>query len=264
MEAHDRVKLARATDRPTAMAYINGIFSNFTELGGDRAFSNDLAVVGGIARLDKLPVTVIGIEKGHNTDERIRRRFGSPNPEGYRKALRLMKQAEKFRRPVITFVDTAGAYCGEEAEMRGQGQAIAENIRQMMGLSVPVVTVVIGEGGSGGALGLAVADKVYMLENAVYSVISPEGCAEILFKDPKKSDAAAAALRITAEDMIRLGVAEETVRENFGDFLTMCIGLKNRLLRDICTLSAKDTDILLSERYARFRGLGAFRSERAL
>ena len=258
MEAYDRVRLARSTDRPTAIAYINELFPRSVELGGDRFFAADPAVVGGIGYLDDLPVTFIGIEKGRTTEERIKRRFGAPNPEGYRKALRLMKQAEKFGRPVITFVDTAGAYCGEEAEMRGQGQAIAENLRQMMGLKVPVVTVVIGEGGSGGALGLAVSDRVHMLENAVYSVISPEGCAEILFKDPKKSDIAASTLHITAEDMVRFGVAEDVVREDFGNFPAMCLALRARLLSDIRELSGMDSAERCERRYMRFRRIGIY------
>lgn len=258
MEAYDRVRLARSTDRPTALSYINELFPRSVELGGDRAFADDPAIVGGIGYLDKIPVTFIGIEKGRTTEERIKRRFGAPAPEGYRKALRLMKQAEKFSRAIVTFVDTAGAYCGEEAEMRGQGQAIAENLRSMMGLSVPIVTVVIGEGGSGGALGIAVSDRVYMLENAVYSVISPEGCAEILFKDPKKSDVAASTLHITAEDMVRFGVAEGIIREDFGDFSAMCLALRTRLVNDIRDLAAMDDNERRDKRYMRFRRIGVF------
>lgn len=261
MEAYDRVRLARSTDRPTALSYINELFPRSVELGGDRAFADDPAIVGGIGYLDKIPVTFIGIEKGRTTEERIKRRFGAPAPEGYRKALRLMKQAEKFGRPIVTFVDTAGAYCGEEAEMRGQGQAIAENLRSMMGLNVPIVTVVIGEGGSGGAIGLAVSDKVYMLENAVYSVISPEGCAEILFKDPKKSDIASATLHITAEDMVRFGVAEDIVKENFENFSAMCLDLRARLVSDIRELSEMDNGTRRDKRYNRFRRIGIFSSE---
>ena len=187
MEPYEKVKLARSSDRPTVREYINALFPNSVELHGDRCFGDESAMVGGIGSLGKTPVTFIGIDKGRTTEERIKNHFGSPGPEGYRKALRLMRQASKFRRPVITFVDTAGAYCGEEAEMRGQGQAIAQNLMEMMKLDCPVVTLVTGEGGSGGALGIAVSDSLYMLENAVYSVISPEGCAEILFKDAKRS-----------------------------------------------------------------------------
>ena len=180
---YDRVLSTRKNGRATAIDYINSIFTDFIELHGDRATQDDHAIVGGIAKLNDMPVTVIGIEKGRNITERLDRNFGCVLPSGYRKALRLIKEAEKFHRPVICLVDTLGAYCGAEAEERGQGEAIAENILEMMGLRTPVISVVIGEGGSGGALALAAADRVYMLENAVYSVISPEGCASILWKD---------------------------------------------------------------------------------
>ena len=191
---YERVKLARASGRPTGLDYIRNIFSGFMEMHGDRRFADDPAVVGGIARLCGNPVTVIAIEKGHTAKERVYRNFGAPNPEGYRKALRLMKQAEKFGRPVICFIDTSGAFCGVGAEERGQGQAIAENLMEMTTLCVPVISILIGEGGSGGALALAVADRVWMLENAVYSVISPEGCASILWKDASQAEKAAASL----------------------------------------------------------------------
>ena len=180
---YERVKIARDAKRPTGLDYINNIFDGFVELHGDRRFADDKAMVGGIARLNGSPVTVIAIEKGHTAKERAMRNFGAPNPEGYRKALRLMKQAEKFGRPIICFVDTSGAYCGIGAEERGQGQAIAENLVEMSALRVPVISILIGEGGSGGALALAAADRVWMLQNSVYSVISPEGCASILWKD---------------------------------------------------------------------------------
>ena len=195
---YERVKLARASGRPTGLDYIRNIFSGFMEMHGDRRFADDPAVVGGIARLCGNPVTVIAIEKGHTAKERVYRNFGAPNPEGYRKALRLMKQAEKFGRPVICFIDTSGAFCGVGAEERGQGQAIAENLMEMTTLCVPVISILIGEGGSGGALALAVADRVWMLENAVYSVISPEGCASILWKDASQAEKAAASLSVSA------------------------------------------------------------------
>ena len=179
------VKHARDNMRPTGLDYVRNVFTGFIQMHGDRRFADDPAVVGGIAWLGDMPVTVIAIEKGHTAKERQQHNFGAPNPEGYRKALRLMKQAEKFGRPVICFVDTSGAYCGIGAEERGQGQAIAENLMEMSTLCVPVISVLIGEGGSGGALALAVADRVWMLDNAVYSVISPEGCASILWKDAK-------------------------------------------------------------------------------
>lgn len=194
--AYERVKLARDSSRPTGLDYIRHIFKGFIEFHGDRRFADDPAVVGGIARLNGSPVTVIAIEKGHTAKERNYRNFGAPHPEGYRKALRLMKQAEKFGRPVICFIDTSGAYCGIGAEERGQGQAIAENLMEMSTLCVPIISILIGEGGSGGALALAVADRVWMLQNAVYSVISPEGCASILWKDSTKAEAAAASLNL--------------------------------------------------------------------
>ena len=183
MDAYERVRIARKTDRPTAADYIGSCFSSFFELHGDRRYRDDRAIIGGIAMLEDMPVTVIGIEKGHTAAERVEHSFGAPEPEGYRKALRLMKEAAKFQRPIITFVDTSGAYCGIGAEERGQGSAIAENLMEMMDLPVPVIAVLIGEGGSGGALALATANRVWMLENSVYSVISPEGCASILYKD---------------------------------------------------------------------------------
>ncbi|MFR4564193.1 acetyl-CoA carboxylase carboxyl transferase subunit alpha, partial [Anaerotignum sp.] len=226
MTAYERLQAARAQDRPTSRAYIENLFTERTELHGDRKYADDPAIIGGIGYLGDIPVTFIGIERGRDLQERIRCNFGCPMPEGYRKALRLMKQAEKFHRPVICFVDTSGAYCGEEAEERGQGQAIADNLMQMMGLETPIITIVIGEGGSGGALGLSVANRVYMLENAVFSVISPEGCASILWEDASKAADAAECLKITAEDMKRFGVAEDVIEENFDSFDVMCEDLK--------------------------------------
>lgn len=189
--AYDTVRLARANKRPTGLDYIHNLCADFFELHGDRRFADDGAIVGGVGHFRGLPVTFLAIEKGHSAKERMARSFGAPHPEGYRKALRLMKQAEKFHRPVLCFVDTSGANCGIGAEERGQGQAIAENLMTMMSLDTPVITVLIGEGGSGGALALSVADRVWMLEHAVYSVISPEGCASILWKDAGKADEAA-------------------------------------------------------------------------
>ena len=213
MSAYDKVLLARAKGRATGLSYIDHIFEDFVELHGDRRFADDPAIVGGIATLGGKPVTVIAMEKGSDMKDKVRRNFGAPNPEGYRKALRLMKQAEKFRRPVVCFVDTSGAYCGLGAEERGQGQAIAENLVEMAGLQTPIVSILVGEGGSGGALALAVADQVWILENAVYSVISPEGCASILWKDAKKVKDAAECLRLTAQDMEELGVVEKVIPE---------------------------------------------------
>lgn len=258
MTAYEKLLAARAQDRPTARAYIEGMFTERTELHGDRKYADDAAIIGGIGELDGKPVTFIGIERGRDLQERIRCNFGCPMPEGYRKALRLMKQAEKFHRPIVCFVDTSGAYCGEEAEERGQGQAIADNLMQMMGIETPIITIVIGEGGSGGALGLSVANRVYMLENAVYSVISPEGCASILWEDASKAADAAECLKITAEDMKHFGVAEDVITENFDAFDVMCEDLKARLLADIQEMECFSGKELSEQRYARFRKLGVY------
>ena len=252
--AYARVKLARDSSRPTGHDYINQIFRGFVEFHGDRRYADDPAIVGGIARLNDCPVTVIAIEKGHNAKERNYRNFGAPQPEGYRKALRLMKQAEKFGRPIICFVDTSGAYCGVEAEERGQGQAIAENLLEMSTLCVPIISVLIGEGGSGGALALAVADRVWMLQNAVYSVISPEGCASILWKDSAKAETAAASLKLTAEDAKSLGVIERILSENDIGRKEFYDRIRALLAEEIKTLSG-DVD-LTQNRYDRFRSLG--------
>lgn len=252
---YDRVKLARDNDRPTGLDYIKNIFKNFIELHGDRRYADDTAIVGGIARLEGEPVTVIAIEKGHTAKERAMRNFGAPNPEGYRKALRLMKQAEKFGRPIICFIDTSGAYCGIGAEERGQGQAIAENLMEMTTLCVPVISVLIGEGGSGGALALAVADRVWMMQNAVYSVISPEGCASILWKDASKAETAAASLKLTSEDAKTLGIIERILSEKDIGTKPFYDRIRTLLAGEIGELS-KDPE-LLQKRYDRFRRIGA-------
>ena len=252
--AYDRVKLARDNGRPTGIDYIKHIFTNFIELHGDRRYADDPAVVGGIAELDGSPVTVIAIEKGHTAKERAHRNFGAPHPEGYRKALRLMKQAEKFGRPVICLIDTSGAYCGISAEERGQGQAIAENLTEMTTLCVPIISILIGEGGSGGALALAVADRVWMLQNAVYSVISPEGCASILWKDSSKAAAAAARLRLTAEDAKSLGIIEKILSEKEIGKKEFYDRIRALLTEEIKKLSS-DID-LINKRYDRFRRIG--------
>lgn len=248
------VKLARSSDRPTGLDYIRNLFTDFTELHGDRRYADDPAVVGGIARLKGSPVTVIAIEKGHTARERALRNFGAPNPEGYRKALRLMKQAEKFGRPVICFIDTSGACCGIGAEERGQGQAIAENLMELSTLCVPVISILIGEGGSGGALALAVADRVWMLDNAVYSVISPEGCASILWKDAQKAEEAAASLKLTAADARELGVVERILSEkNLGE-KPFYDRIREDLVKELEILG-NDPD-LIAARYNRFRRIG--------
>ncbi len=256
MRAYEKLQTARSQNRPTSRAYIERLFTERTELHGDRKYADDEAIIGGIGMLGDIPATFIGIERGRDLEERIRCNFGCPMPEGYCKALRLMKQAEKFHRPVICFVDTSGAFCGEEAEERGQGQAIADNLMQMMALETPVITIVIGEGGSGGALGLSVANKLYMLENAVFSVISPEGCASILWGDAKLAADAAEALHITAEDMVRFGVAEEIITEDFRHFGEMCESMKEKLLSDLRAWECKTGKDLSEERYQRFRNLG--------
>lgn len=252
MSVYEKVLLARAKDRPTGLSYIENIFEDFIELHGDRRFADDPAIVGGIATLKGQPVTVIAIDKGKDMRERVKRNFGSPNPEGYRKALRLMRQAEKFHRPVVCFVDTAGAFCGMGAEERGQGQAIAENLLEMSGLKTPIVSILVGEGGSGGALALAVADQVWILENAVYSVISPEGCASILWKDSKKVKDAADCLRLTAQDMADLGVVEQVFPED-KDFAETYRQIQEELERLLPELQALPVEELLEKRYQRFR-----------
>lgn len=251
---YEIVKTARGGNRPTGLDYIGNVLKDFMELHGDRRFADDPAIVGGIAWLNDQPVTAIAIEKGHTARERTRRNFGAPNPEGYRKALRLMKQAEKFGRPIICFADTSGAFCGIGAEERGQGQAIAENLMEMSTLCVPIVTLLIGEGGSGGALALALADRVWMLENAVYSVISPEGCASILWKDAAKADMAAANLHLTAKDAKALGIIERILPETNIGKQEFYDAVRVALADQIASLS-RDPD-LVGKRYDRFRAMG--------
>ncbi|HEX2986200.1 MAG TPA: acetyl-CoA carboxylase carboxyltransferase subunit alpha [Caproiciproducens sp.] len=255
MEAYERLAAARAKGRPTGLCYIQNIFTDFIEMHGDRRFGDDRAIVTGIARLCGMPVTVIAHEKGGNTKEKVRRNFGSAHPEGYRKALRQMKLAEKFGRPVICFVDTAGAFCGISAEERGEGQAIAENLMEMMTLKTPIISVFVGEGGSGGALALAVADEVWMLENACYSVISPEGCASILWKDSSKVKEAAQCLKMTAEDLQKMSVVERIIPES-EDFSQVYETLKTELYHTVVLKEGLDTEVLLQQRYDRFRKFG--------
>ena len=254
-EAFESVKIARDSKRPTGLDYINARFSEFFELHGDRRFGDDAAIVGGVAYLGRQPVTVIAIEKGHTIKERNARLSGAPHPEGYRKALRLMQQAEKFQRPIICFVDTSGAYCGIGAEARGQGQAIAENLVEMMGFSVPIISIFIGEGGSGGALALGVANRVWMLEHSVYSVISPEGCASILWKDAKKADEAADNLKLTAQDAYRFGFIEKIISEKDLGSRIFYKDLQKMLIDELKILAQEDD--LSESRYRRFRALGA-------
>ena len=254
MTPYEKLKTVRASGRPTAADYIERLFSDRVDLSGDRRYGNDTAIEAGIGFLGKIPVTYIGIEKGKDLAQRMKNNFGCPKPEGYRKALRLMKEAEKFRRPVVCIVDTLGAYCGAEAEERGQGQAIAENLMEMSTLCVPIISILIGEGGSGGALALAVADRVWMLQNAVYSVISPEGCASILWKDPAKAEAAAASLKLTAEDAKSLGVIERILSEEEIGKKEFYDRIRTLLVEELDTLT-NDID-LVGDRYDRFRSLG--------
>ena len=260
--AYETVKLARKVTRPNAKEYINYIFTNFIELHGDRAYKDDKAVIGGIGMLEGMPITVVGIQKGSTIEENIERNFGSPHPEGYRKALRLMKQAEKFNRPVITFINTSGAYCGIGAEERGQGEAIAKNLFEMASLKVPIIAVVIGEGGSGGALALGVSDRVWMLENSVYSILSPEGFASILWKDSSKASEAAELMKITAKDLLELGIIEKVIPEVDGgvelDFMYTAHVLKEELINELNILKNLDKNKLLEERYNRFRKMGEY------
>jgi len=255
MKAYEKVIAARANNRFTALDLISRVFSHFMEMHGDRRFGDDKAIVAGIAYLNSTPVTVIGIEKGHDVKERTMRNFGSAHPEGYRKALRQMKLAEKFKRPIICFVDTSGAYCGIGAEERGQGQAIAENLIEMSALKTPVISVIIGEGGSGGALALSVANEVWMLENAVYSVISPEGCASILWKDSAKAKEASECLKLTAEDLLELKIIEKIIPE---DQATVADTLKTELMNALRKYTAMNVDELVEHRYNRFRVIGGF------
>ena len=257
MTAYERVKIARSEKRPTGLDYINNIFKTFYEFHGDRFYADDTAIVGGIAYLEKMPVTVIAIEKGHSAKERAFRSFGMPNPEGYRKALRLMKQAEKFGRAVIAFVDTPGAFCGLEAEERGQGEAIARNLLEMSDLKVPVLSVVIGEGGSGGALALAVGNEVWMMENATYTILSPEGFASILWKDSRKAPEAAEVMKVTAAHLKELGIIERIIPEEYPaseeNLPEIAEYMKIRMKQFLEKQTGKSGLQIAQERYERFR-----------
>lgn len=255
--AYEYVTAARGKDRATGLDFIDHVFRGFIELHGDRRFADDPSVVGGLAFLGETPVTVIATEKGRDTKTRIRRNFGMAGPEGYRKALRLMKQAEKFKRPVVCFVDTSGAYPGVGAEERGQGQAIAENISEMMTLKTPVLSILIGEGGSGGALALAVADEVWMLENATYSVIAPESCANILWRSPDKAPEAAESLKLTAKDVYALGVVERIISERGGNMDLLYASLASDIQSWYQKTRTLTPEELTEARYQRFRRFGA-------
>lgn len=257
MEAYAKVMKARDGKRMSNLYIINSIISDFTELHGDRRFADDAAIVGGIGYLNDMAVTVIAMERGSDMTDRMNRNFGCPSPEGYRKALRLMKQAQKFNRPVICLISSSGAYCGIGAEQRGQGEAIAENLMEMMTLKTPIISVVTGEGGSGGALALGVADNVFMLENAVYSVISPEGCASILWKDASKASEAAKALRLTAQDLKEFGIIDRIIAEEDRNCEQICSDLKNEITVALKALKDIDKEKLLDNRYQKYRNMGA-------
>jgi acetyl-CoA carboxylase carboxyl transferase subunit alpha len=262
MEPWDRVQVARHPERPTSLDYIKEIFTDFIEFHGDRYYGDDEAIIGGIASFDGKPITIIGHQRGKTTKENIRRNFGMPHPEGYRKALRLMKQAEKFGRPILCFIDTKGAYPGKAAEERGQSEAIAKNLFEMAGLKVPVISIVIGEGGSGGALALGVANRIFMLENSTYSVISPEGAASILWKDASLAKQAAEAMKITAQDLKGMGIIDDIIPEISGgahrNIPAQALAIKECLLEELKQLQQLSSNELIEDRYNKFRVIGEF------
>lgn len=261
----DKLTLSRMIERPTTLDYIERIFDSFIELHGDRYYKDDPCIIGGIAKLNGMPVTVIGQQKGRNMKENVKRNFGMPNPEGYRKSLRLMKQAEKFKRPVICFVDTPGAFPGIEAEERGQGEAIARNLMEMSNLKTPIISIVIGEGGSGGALALSIGDEIWMLEHSVYSVLSPEGFASILWKDGTKVKEAAAIMRITAQEIKNFGIIDKVIEEPRGgahkDVDQMAKRIKEELLKVPFMDLKNNINETLQKRYSKFRAIGEFMVE---
>ncbi len=262
LSAPQIMHMARHHQRPTTLDYIKLIFTDFLEIHGDRVFADDLAIVGGLAKLNGVPVTVVGHQRGKDTKDNIQRFFGSPHPEGFRKALRFMQQANKFKRPIITFIDTKGAYPGDTAEMRGQSEAIARNLAEMAIFGVPIICVVIGEGGSGGALALGVGNRVLMLENAIYSVISPNGAASILWKDASKADQAAEAMKITAKDLKEFGIIEEIIPEPMGgahrDPEIQAEAIKEAVWRHLQELLKMSPEQLVEDRYQKFRDIGHF------
>lgn len=268
--AIERVQTARHPDRPYSTDLFSAIFEDFVELHGDRRYADDPALVAGFAKLDGFEVLVIGQQKGRDTNQRRHRNFGMPKPEGYRKAIRLMHVAEKFGRPIISFIDTPGAYPGIDAEERGQAEAIAFNLREMSGLKVPIIVVVLGEGGSGGALAIGIGDRILMMENAIYSVISPEGCAAILWKDAGKADLAASALRLTSDDLMSFGIIDEIIPEGAaweidadddskrkGRFERIAADLKKAIVRNLKELSKTEPAQLVKARYEKFRTMGS-------
>ncbi|MGN8844591.1 acetyl-CoA carboxylase carboxyl transferase subunit alpha [Niallia sp. Sow4_A1] len=264
MKPWDRVQIARHPNRPTTLDYISHLFTDFIELHGDRGFGDDEAIVGGIAKYRGLPVTIVGHQRGKDTKENIRRNFGMPHPEGYRKALRLMKQADKFNRPIICFIDTKGAYPGKAAEERGQSEAIAKNLFEMASMQVPIVCIVIGEGGSGGALALGVGNHIHMLENSTYSVITPEGAASILWKDAGQAKQAAEKMKITAPDLKGLGIIDSIIREVKGgahhDIKEQAVQIDEVLYASLKELKAMTKEELVNHRYNKFKNIGAYKN----
>ena len=257
------IQIARHPNRPNTLSLAQLLCEEFTELKGDRCFRDDPSIVGGVGKLGPHRVMMIGHQKGADTKEKIKRNFGMPHPEGYRKGLRLMKMADKFNMPIITFIDTPGAYPGKEAEERGQAEAIARNLKEMIGINVPIITVVIGEGGSGGALGIAVANRILMLEYAVYSVISPEGCASILFRDASRAEYAAEKLKMTANDIVELGIADKILKEPLGgahnEWGTIADSIKHALLEELDDMLKLSKDEIKNQRYDKFRSFGKFK-----
>lgn len=264
LSAWERVEIARNSNRKTALDYIEKIFDEFIELQGDRLYGEDASIVCGLARLKNQNVTIIAEQKGRNTKENMKRNFGMPNPEGYRKAIRMMKQAEKFGRPIITFVDTKGAYPGIGAEERGQGEAIAKSMFEMSKLQVPIIAIVIGEGSSGGALAISIANKIYMLENAIYSILSPEGYASILWKDSSRAKEAAEKMKLTAKDLYDFKIIDTIIKENTSDgkneeeFERIAQNIQEEMVKDLTKLEKMSKEEILEDRYRKFRNIGSY------
>lgn len=263
LTAWEKVEIARNPNRPTALDYVDNIFDEFMELHGDRTCTDDKAIVCGLARIGEQNYTIIAEQKGRNTKENIERNFGMPNPESYKKGIRFMKQAEKFNRPIITFIDTKGAYPGIQAEERGQGEAIARSMFELSNLKTPVIAIVIGEGSSGGALAIGVADKILMLENSIYSILSPEGYASILWKDGSRKEEAAEKMKLTAEDLLGFKVIDEIIKEPAGGVERNSVQevasiLKTRIMEITKDLKSKNIDTLVGERYEKFRNMGEY------
>ena len=266
LSAWEKVEIARNPYRKTSLDYIEKIFDEFIELQGDRLYGEDASFVCGLARLKNQNVTIIAEQKGRNTKENMKRNFGMPNPEGYRKAIRMMKQAEKFGRPIITFVDTKGAYPGIGAEERGQGEAIAKSMFEMSKLQVPIITIVIGEGSSGGALAISIANKIYMLENAIYSILSPEGYASILWKDSSRAKEAAEKMKLTAKDLYDFKIIDTIIKENTSDevneeeFERIAQDMQKQIIKDLTKLEKMTKEEILEDRYRKFRNIGEYKT----